>query len=142
MNLGRRLRVFSLKGVAPETMALSVALALLLGVFPMYGIPTLLCASAAVVLRLNLPAMQLVNQLASPLQWALLVPFGRLGGRLVHVPAEAARHTGVWQVAAGLGAAVIHAIAGWCAVAAPLGIVLWLVALGAAAGRQARPAAA
>ena len=141
MSLRRRLSVFSVRGVAPETMALSVALALLLSVFPMYGIPTLLCAGAAVLLRLNLPAMQLVNQLASPLQWALLAPFGRLGGRLVHVSGGTPAHSGVWQFAAGLGAAVIHAIAGWCAVAAPLGIVLWLVALGAAAGRQAKLAA-
>ena len=126
MNLRRRLGAISLKGVAPETMALSVALALLLGVFPVYGCPTLLCAGAAVILRLNMPAMQLVNQLTSPLQLALLAPFGWLGGRLVHVPAAETAHRGVGQLAAGLGVAVIHAVAGWCMVAAPLGVVLWL----------------
>ena len=56
MNLRRRLGAFSLEGIAPETMALSVALAVLLGVFPVYGCPTLLCAGAALLLRLNLPA--------------------------------------------------------------------------------------
>ncbi len=126
MNLRQRLEALSLKGVAPETMALSVALAVLLGVFPVYGCPTLLCAAAALLLRLNLPAMQLVNLLTAPLQLALLVPFGRLGGRLVHIPAAAVAHPSVWQIAAGLGAALIHAVAGWCSVAAPLGIVLWL----------------
>ena len=60
------------------------------------------------------------------LQLALLAPFGRLGGRLVHVPAAEGAHTSVWQLAAGLGAALIHAVAGWCAVAAPLGVALWL----------------
>jgi len=126
VTLRRRLAAFSLRGVAPETMALSVALAMLLGVFPVYGCPTLLCAGAALLLRLNLPAMQLVNLLTSPLQLALLVPFGRLGGRWVHVPAAAVAHPSVWQIAAGLGAALIHAVTGWCMVAAPLGMVLWL----------------
>jgi len=138
MNLRRRLGAFSLEGIAPETMALSVALAVLLGVFPVYGCPTLLCAGAALLLRLNLPAMLVVNLLTSPLQLALLAPFGRLGGRLVHVPAAAA-HSSVWQAAAGLGAALIHAVAGWCCVAAPLGVTLWLT-LGAA--RNLKPAAA
>jgi hypothetical protein len=126
MTLRRRLAALSLKGVAPETMALSVALAVLLGVFPVYGCPTLLCLGAAWLLRLNLPAMQLVNQLASPLQLVLLAPFGRLGGRLVHIPAAAGPHAGLGQIAAGLGAALIHAVAGWCVVAAPLGLVLCL----------------
>jgi uncharacterized protein (DUF2062 family) len=122
----RRLAAFSLKGVSRETMTLSVALAVLLGVFPVYGCPTLLCAAAAVVLRLNLPAMQLVNLLTSPLQLALLIPFGRLGRRLLHVPVSAALHQSVWQLAARLGTAAIHAVTGWCCVAAPLGIVLFL----------------
>ncbi|HMD71185.1 MAG TPA: DUF2062 domain-containing protein [Bryobacteraceae bacterium] len=126
MTLRRRLAALAGGGAAPETMALSVALALLLGVFPVYGCPTLLCAAAAVLLRLNLPAMQLVNLLTSPLQLALLAPFGWLGGRLVHVPAAEAAHPSAWQMAAGLGAALVHAVAGWCMVAAPLGIVLWL----------------
>ena len=61
----------SLEGVTAETLALSIGLALVLGVFPVYGCPTLLCAAAAIVLRLNLPAMQLDNALTTPLQLAL-----------------------------------------------------------------------
>ena len=138
MKLRQWLSAFSLKGVAPQTMALSVTLALLLGVFPVYGCPTLLCAAAALMLRLNLPAMQLVNLLTSPLQLALLVPFGRLGGRLVHVPAAAAAHAGAWHIASGLGAALIHAVAGWCMVAAPLGILLCLTLGWARGGRASK----
>jgi uncharacterized protein (DUF2062 family) len=121
------LAAFSLKGVSPETMTLSVALAVLLGVFPVYGCPTLLCAAAAVILRLNLPAMQLVNLLTSPLQLALLIPFGRLGERLVPVPSSAAAHADLPQLAARLGTALLHAVTGWCCVAAPLGVLLYLI---------------
>jgi hypothetical protein len=38
-----------------------------LGVFPAPGCPTLLCALAALVLRLNPPAIQLVNYFVYPL---------------------------------------------------------------------------
>lgn len=139
MKWRERLAAFSLKGVAPETMALSIAVAVVLGVFPVYGCPTLLCAAAALLLRLNLPAMQLVNLLTSPLQLALLGPFGRLGGRLVHVPAAAVAHPNLGQIAAGLGAALAHAVAGWCMVAAPLGILLGLALASLRAARVASP---
>lgn len=126
MSWKKHLAAFSVKDVSPETLAVSVALALLLGVFPMYGCPTLLCAAAALLLRLNLPAMQAVNILTSPLQLALLAPFGRLGERLVHVPNPAALDAGAWQIAARVGTALVHAVAGWCCVAAPLGILIYL----------------
>jgi len=46
------------------------------------GATTLLCTLAAVLLRLNLPAIQLVNYLIYPLQLVLLLPFMHLGERL------------------------------------------------------------
>ena len=49
------------QGVTPEKIALSVALGAALGVFPAIGLSTTLCAIAALVLRLNLPAIQIVN---------------------------------------------------------------------------------
>jgi len=53
----------------------------MLGVTPVLGSTTLLCAAAAAVLRLNLAAIQMVNALAYPLQLALLIPFLKLGDR-------------------------------------------------------------
>lgn len=67
------------EGLSPRGLAWSVAAGLALGVFPMLGATTLLCAAAAFTFRLNQVAMQLVNYLAYPLQLALLVPFIRLG---------------------------------------------------------------
>jgi hypothetical protein len=48
----------------------------------MLGATTLLCIGVALAFRLNLPAMQVVNYLAYPLQLALLIPFIRIGERL------------------------------------------------------------
>src|SRR5262249_31861133 len=67
------------QGVTPEKMALSLALGVALGVFPALGWTTTLCAIAALVLRLNLPAIQIVNYFMYPAQIALLIPFFRLG---------------------------------------------------------------
>ena len=74
------------QGITPEKIALSLALGAVLAVFPVLGSTTLLCALAAVVLRLNLPALQLVNFLLYPVQLALIVPFMRAGGRLFRAP--------------------------------------------------------
>jgi uncharacterized protein (DUF2062 family) len=125
-------RVFklSLEGVSPETLALSVGLAIVLGVFPIYGCPTLLCAAAAILLRLNLPAMQLVNVLTSPLQLVLFIPFHRFGGWLLSAfhplsaPAPVCPHALQWVAAIWILAE--HAIAGWFCICAPLCIVLCL----------------
>jgi len=74
------------QGVTPEKIALSVALGLALGVFPALGWSTALCAIAAIVLRLNMPAIQIVNYFVYPAQIALLVPFFRWGEKLFHAP--------------------------------------------------------
>jgi uncharacterized protein (DUF2062 family) len=74
------------QGVTPEKIALSLALGVALGVFPVLGSTTALCALAALALRLNLPAIQIVNYFVYPLQIALLIPFFRLGERLFRAP--------------------------------------------------------
>src|SRR5271155_6084176 len=74
------------QGVTPEKIALSVALGVALGVFPVLGSTTALCALAALVLRLNLPAIQVVNYFVYPLQIGLLIPFFRAGEILFGAP--------------------------------------------------------
>ena len=43
------------QGVTPEKIAAAIAIGCVLGVFPMLGTTTALCAAAAALLRLNLP---------------------------------------------------------------------------------------
>jgi len=68
--------------MTPRDLALAVAIGLVLGTFPVIGTTTLLCIAASIALRLNLPAMQSVNWIVSPLQLILLIPFFNLGGVL------------------------------------------------------------
>lgn len=72
------------QGTSSEKIALSIAFGLVVGISPGIGWSTVLCTLAAVRFRLNLPAVQLVNYLSYPLQFALLVPFIRAGEFLFH----------------------------------------------------------
>jgi uncharacterized protein (DUF2062 family) len=70
------------QGITPEKIALSIALGAVLGIFPVLGSTTILCAAAAFILRLNLPAIQVVNFLIYPLQLILFLPFLQAGSRI------------------------------------------------------------
>jgi hypothetical protein len=93
------------------------------------GIPTLLCAALALALRLNLPAIQMANYVAMPLQLALIVPFVRLGRWLVPAHGGAAFDPRallhlptlnlVSHLAASIGGLAGKALLAWLLVAIP-----------------------
>jgi uncharacterized protein (DUF2062 family) len=112
----------SIRDLSAENIALILAVGLVLGTFPVYGCPTLLCVLASLVLRVNFPALQVVNQLTLPLQIAMLVPLARLGSRII-APSNRFATT----IAGRLGAAALQAIVGWFCVCIPLGLVLYIM---------------
>jgi uncharacterized protein (DUF2062 family) len=109
------------QGVTPEKLALSLAFGLGVGIFPVLGVSTILCTVLAIGLRLNLPAIQLVNYLASPLQLALIIPFVRVGEHVLGVAPQplsikegfALMAQGVWHSIVVLWDAIVHAALGW-----------------------------
>jgi uncharacterized protein (DUF2062 family) len=111
-----------MQGLSGDSIAILLAVGFVLGTFPVYGCPTVLCLLAAVVFRLNAPALQVVNQLSSPLQLALLIPFTGLGERILGSPATS--HSSILSRFSHL---TLQAIAGWFCIAVPLGILLYLV---------------
>ncbi|MEQ1946976.1 MAG: DUF2062 domain-containing protein [Bryobacteraceae bacterium] len=86
------------QGMSPEKLALTVALGAILGVTPVLGSTTLLCTLAAVALRLNLPAIQLVNGVVYPLQFLLLIPFYKAGAWMFGADASSVSLEGVLQL--------------------------------------------
>jgi uncharacterized protein (DUF2062 family) len=66
-------------GLAPRQLAFTLALGFAIGCIPLLGVTTAICALVAVMLRLNMPAIQAANWIAMPLQVLLLIPFLRLG---------------------------------------------------------------
>jgi len=119
------------QGITPEKIALSVAFGLVLGIFPALGSTTLLCFLAAIMFRLNLPALQLVNFLIYPMQLVLLIPFIRAGEILFRSPKLSLSltqmltlvHMGIVPAMQALWSATMHAIVVWTALA-PLAIYL------------------
>ena len=79
----------ALRNMSPEAVASVVVLGVVFGVFPAPLCPTLFCALAALVLRLNPAAIQLVNYLVYPLQIALAAPLVGLGSWLFRTPSRA-----------------------------------------------------
>jgi uncharacterized protein (DUF2062 family) len=74
------------QGITPSKIALTIALGLNLGIFPILGTTTMLCVIAGLWLKLNQPVIQLVNWLASPLQLVLILVFVRIGEWLLRAP--------------------------------------------------------
>jgi uncharacterized protein (DUF2062 family) len=110
----------SLVELSPEQAALLISVGVVLGVFPVMGLPTVLCLLAAIGLRLNLAALQLLNNISSPLQLALLIPLARAGTVLC---GGGTASRGSW--AGNIGLAALHAVAGWACICIPLGALLY-----------------
>jgi uncharacterized protein (DUF2062 family) len=118
------------QGISPEKIAITIALGIILGITPVLGSTVLLCTLAAIALRLNLPAIQLVNGVVYPLQFILLIPFYRLGAWLFRADASTISLGGVTAlIREGVGHAIrtlwvvtMHALLAW--------LVLGIVALG------------
>ena len=76
------------QGVAPDKLALCVAIGIVVGNIPYFGTSTILCTVIALLFRLNLPAMQLVQAAMAPTQLLLIIPFVRLGEWIMRVPPQ------------------------------------------------------
>lgn len=73
-------------GISPERVAWTIALGVVLGIFPIMGSTTLVCLLAGWLLRLNQPVLHVFKTLVYPLHLALILVFIRLGERLYGVP--------------------------------------------------------
>jgi uncharacterized protein (DUF2062 family) len=112
------------QGISPRRLALTLALGLAIGCFPVMGIPTALCALIAVAFGLNLPAIQAANYAVMPLQLALIVPFVRLGrlfgfGSSSAIQAGALLHGSPSIFLMQMGGLAAQAMLGWLVIAIP-----------------------
>ena len=120
-TLALRFRRLFLAPIPPETLALTLALGLVIGVFPVYGCPTMMCIAAAILLRPNVPLLHAINSVTGPLQLALLIPFRKLGERILPLSPS--------TPAAAVGSFTTQAILGWLLLSLPLGLTLYSLLL-------------
>ena len=113
------------QGISPEKIALTIALGLVLGIFPILGSTMILCGMAAISFRLNQPIIQLVNYFAYPVQLALVIPFYRAGETLFgkpHIPLSISLlfqrfGADAWQFLKDFGMIAVQGIVVWLIIA-------------------------
>ncbi|HEV7609109.1 MAG TPA: DUF2062 domain-containing protein [Steroidobacteraceae bacterium] len=123
------------QGVTPRELALTLSLGSAIGLIPVLGVSTALCALAAVFLKLNMPAIQLVNYLLMPVQLLLIIPLLRFGELLTNAPrfpitlesGLALLSHGVIDAVQILATAIVHATLGWIVLAPLLAFALFRV---------------
>jgi len=119
------------QGITPHKLALAVVLGVLLGITPVLGTTIVSCTLVALALGLNLPLIQLANNLVYPLQLLLLIPFVQAGQRLFReaplpfsfTQIAAMLQADLWGSIAALWSYTLHGLAAWalfCLVAGPL----------------------
>jgi uncharacterized protein (DUF2062 family) len=123
------------QGLTPRRIAVTMSLGIVIGLFPIPGSTTFLCTGAALLLHLNLPAIQLFNWLVFPLQLVLVFPFILMGNYLfgrepITLTAPQVTElfkTDFWYAVQSLGGIVIHAALVWFLFAVPVCIILYYV---------------
>lgn len=124
------------QGITPEKIALTLALGSTIGLFPIMGATTMLCALAAWRLQLNQPVIQLVNYLLYPVHLLLLLPFYRAGESLFgkpHLPIFSVTEllqrfqASPMQFFADYGMVGVYGVVVWCLIAPPLAALLYFL---------------
>ncbi len=119
------LLVLLTQGMAPNRLSLCVAIGVVVGNIPVLGVSTIVCALIALVFRLNLPAIQLVQAAMAPTQLLLIIPFVRVGEWIMHAPVQpvtikaalALMAQGIWHSVVVLRDAILHATVAWALIA-------------------------
>ena len=122
------------QGTSPQRLAASFALGAVIGIFPVVGTTTVICTGAAIVLRLNLPTIQIANYLVYPLQLVLLIPFVQLGAVVFQVspPPLSAEELATlfsedfWGTLVSFFAVIARATAAWILIALPFFTALFI----------------
>ena len=119
-------------GISPRRLAFTLALGFAIGCIPLMGVTTAICALLAMLLGLNMPAIQAANWLAMPLQLILLIPFLKLGQWLFPANSVALTRDDIlarvqsapWQAVMQMGGLFAHALLAWVIMATPLLLVM------------------
>ena len=116
------------QGINPRRLALTLALGFAIGCIPLVGIPTALCLVVALLLRLNMPAIQAANYAAMPIQVALIFPFLRMGEWMFATPKPgltfAALRSSPLKLLWQSGSLAGEALAAWLVIAVPAVILM------------------
>jgi uncharacterized protein (DUF2062 family) len=125
------------QGTTPRGLALTCALGVVIGMFPIFGTTTLLCFAVAFILRLNVPLIQLVNYVTTPLQLIMMVWFIKIGTSFFGMspfpydPTSlvSAFREDYWSVLREAGIALLAAAGVWSVCAIPIFFTVFIPSL-------------
>ncbi|MEQ1581395.1 MAG: DUF2062 domain-containing protein [Steroidobacteraceae bacterium] len=128
-------RALLTQGLSPRLLALSLAVGLVVGIFPVLGTTTVLCTLVAAAFRLNLVAVHTVHFLMTPVQLLLIIPFVRVGEWVLgKTPQPLSISGGLGLIAQGalkaiavLWDAILHAMLGWVLLGPALFVVAYVI---------------
>jgi uncharacterized protein (DUF2062 family) len=125
------------QGLTPERLALTIAVGVAAGLFPVFGTTTVLCIGLGIALRLNQPALQAVNYACTPLQLPFIVFALHTGNRLFGGGGislnPASLMTEFWadpgRFARTYGLLAAQGIAVWALLIVPVGLITYRLVL-------------
>lgn len=131
----KKLIAFLKMGITPEKLALCIALGCVFGMIPAIGTTTILCTLTALIFRLNLAAILIVNYFVYPIQLVLLLPFIRAGEWLfgsepLDLSAELIQRMmkeDLLNTVVSLSSTIIHALFVWLLVAPIVVVSIFLI---------------
>jgi len=123
-------------GLSPEKLAQSFAFGICLGTMPIPG-STITCTIAAIGLKLNFGAIQLINYMVTPLQLLLIYPLFKAGAALTGSQIMSGTldnfterfRLDVWNTLIELGTTAVVAVVVWAVISVPIGIILYKISL-------------
>ena len=123
------------QGMTPNKLAITCALGMVIGIFPILGTTTLICLALSIVFRLNIPVMQLANYLVTALQVICILPLIDLGAHLFKLEVftysrneliELFQHD-FWKLLKDSGAVIAGGVGAWFIVSIPLFFALYFL---------------
>lgn len=138
LKIWEKLKDVFKQGLTPKQLALSIVIAILVSVFPIFGISTIVLTSIALPLRLNLPIMIALSYTLEPLKYLVVIPFINIGARVFGaehtlLSYEAIKNSykiSFFETAKALSYELLCGFAGWAITAIPLGILLYFILKG------------
>ena len=124
-------------GLSPVKLSIAISVGATLGLCPLFGTTTILCGLLAIIFRLNMAVLQLVNYLMLPLQLIILIPLIKAGEYIFssgssRISAESIIHAfkDSWFVGMKeMGHILIMGTAAWAIIIIPLGLIFYFILL-------------
>ncbi len=124
-------------GISPERLSWTIALGVVLGVFPIMGSTTLVCLAVGYAFRLNQPVLHVFKTAVYPLHLALILVFIHLGDRMfgatplsLSIPELLERFKAdPMQFARDFGMAAFHGVVAWAMIAPFAAFLIRMAAL-------------